>query len=292
MNPIFFSFEKFLEIILLKIRFTTVSSAAKIWLSPQEINSIIPQKLLIIEKSGLIKKCQSARLGYCSNCGTYNNISSNSQYKFFFCINCSTGQILKNNNHIKYFTSVDLLIAFLHKNLNLTNQTKSNDKSRLICLGQKERHNCYLLLDISLPDSRKIIKSVNNKYPCYIFHLHDHYRSDANKKIKFYSLLECFDILHGKLVFSIPKALKPVDIGKLGGAAGSVKRFGEARKFAIRLFKEKEKLPAKKKQEIYWEIAEEMFKRPDLISNLSEDNLFDWIAKQVRKVVKDRRNKG
>lgn len=285
--PFFLLFNNLLKNILTKI--TLLDTAAAVWLSPAEVASIKPTELIALEQEGLISKCEPPKLGWCYSCNTYSDINDSQQS--FCCFNCASEQPLKQgNNYVEYFASLDLLVTFLQTKLKLAPKTKEQESSlvggRLVYLGQQEELSYYLLLDIQLFNNSKENsgKKISNIIKhCYIFSLQESHNIKPPKSAKLYNLLDCLELVEGKLLFSTPTFFIRRRIGQIGGAISSNKRFGEAREFVWQLFQQKRTIEGHKKTEkIYEEILAELIKRPDLTRNLSEDNLFYWLAKQIR----------
>lgn len=86
-------------------------------------------------------------------------------------------------------------------------------------------------------------------------------------------------------MLALPKTSNRSFAGHLGGVKSSYKKFGQVREFVKTSFNRKKHLIGKKtKREICLEITRELQQRPHLIRNLSKENLFDWVVKQIRKI--------
>jgi hypothetical protein len=260
----------------------------KVWLSIEEVSNLGPTGLKVLRAKGLIDKALNSELGYCNICSSHRIIINNKNVnkRFYFCLNCGVYKIFNKNNLLQYFTDLKFIVSFISRNLNLPLQGRNVDERRLIYFGRKNKVSYYFLHGVNHFKFSFALRKIQAAHSCYIFCLESYqnaYDLKIPKNVKLYNLSECLVFSETKLQFSVPKPLNRIMIASLGGISCSEKKFGEARRFVQALFKQKRALNfSQKKKQICAEIYRELIKKPELIANLSEDNLFDWILKQTR----------
>lgn len=212
-----------------------------------EIARLEKNRLAILQSAGIIAKYQRPKFNLCI-CGNYTESNcDNLLPQSFFCHNCGSYNYSGKRNYV-WYTDLCLLKVFLQSQLNLP-ISKPKNINGLIFLGFRDKTKFYLLPSKRLRNYSKLIAEIaKSDSKCYIFCLKKKSGLNLPSKIKLLNLVDQLAVLDNKLAIILHKDCNKSFAGRLGGIIGSQKRFGEARKFISKLFKQKKSLIGKKKE--------------------------------------------
>lgn len=259
-------------------------SSSKDWMIlPRDILALPQDQLTSLIDFGLIKKYKYPRKVWCNNCDIFCEVEFANNKEFLICLECCSQEKINSTNSVQYYSGLTEISQFLQNILGLDNQVEIVKEGRLLYLGFKGKIKYYFLNGISQSDCLEIIQNISNTQHSCILVLENNHNLKAPQTLLICNILDFLCFEDTKFVLALPEITYTNSISTLGGKAKSDK-YSKARKFIIAEFKKslKAKYPRSQSLKVtYSNIADKLRKKPDVIKNLADDNLEDFVRKTI-----------